>query len=336
MDSKYEYMDFIAYNGYKYRCFGDYILWDSNKLLSYLRNKILHNEGKFLYSHRFYSYNYSKDRINLKINDKVLSARLLIDCMGFESPIATTNDMIDIMGYYLLYGSKLKLKEQIDPICLSNVILNHKAKYLEILPTKDNYAYTVLLFPTKATGLSNLIQSDFSFLIEKSEYSRYFDHEATTKNRIGGIVPVGKLSRNSLDRIFLYGESAQMNPSATGTCFTKLLDNYKLIANHLSGKINADKLKKEDLAYSKRSLGEVYNRKFQLNLYEEVVNWSSNDFLSVLKLLDKSHNKLLNEILFEEIHLKTIFDSQNLWKIILQRKYYILKLLFQSLFRKIN
>jgi flavin-dependent dehydrogenase len=336
IDSTLEHMDFIAYNGYTYRCFGDYILWDSNRLIFSLNKSIHNNGGFFLYSHRFYSYYYSKGRINIKTNDKTLSTKLLIDCMGFESPISAANDMIKIIGYYLLYGSKLKLRKPIDPICLSNVILNKNAKYLEIFKTKENYAYTTLLYPTKTTTVDDCIKKDFSFLVQESEYNHYFDHEVNTNQYIGGVVPVGRLIGNSLDRIFLYGESAQMNPSATGTCFTKLLDNYKSIASFLSEKLRTNKLNKTDLIYYQSNFSKKYNRKFQLRLYEEVLNWNSNDFLLVLKLLDESHNQLLNEILFEDIHFKSIINSKNLFKLISKKKYYILKLLVKSLFMKIN
>jgi flavin-dependent dehydrogenase len=336
IDSILDHMDFIAYNGYKYRCFGDYILWDSNKLIFSLNKSIQNNGGLFLYSHRFYSYYYSKGRINIKINDKTLSTRLLIDCMGFESPISAANDMIKIIGYYLLYGSKLKLTKSIDPICLSNVILNQRAKYLEIFTTKGNYAYTTLLYPTNSTTVDDCIKKDFSFLVQESEYSHYFDQETKTNQYIGGVVPVGRLIGNSLDRIFLYGESALMNPSATGTCFTKLLGNYKPIANFLSEKLKTNKLSKTDLIYSKSNFSKKYNRKFQLSLYEEVLTWNSNDFLLVLRLLDESHNQLLNEILFEDIHFKSIINSKNLFKIIPKKKYYIPKLLVKSFFMKIS
>ena len=336
IDTYYSHMDFIAYNGYKYRCEGRYVLWDSEKLVMKLSKIFLSEGGKYLFSHKFYSYSCTKNDIVVKANNKSIKAKLLIDCMGFESPIAVANDLLKIEGYYILHGGKYKLRRNVDPICLANIMLNKNAKYLEIFPTSNNYAYTTILYPSLNAINDENVQSDFNFLINKSEFSTYFEHLEPHVSKIGGIVPVGKLKKNSLDRIFLYGESAQMNPSATGTCLTKLFNNYLVISNYLSDMISQNTLKQDDLNYTKRDNTTKFNKRFQLQLYEEVLKWNSKDFLFILSQLDSSTNQIVNDILFENLKLRSLINTELIKSTVKNGKYYVFYLLLKSLFKNIN
>lgn len=332
INTRYSFMDFIAFNDYKLRCNGQYILWDTVGLIQYLKDKIEHQGGIFSFSQRFYSYSYNRDSIAIKANDKKYTSKLLVDCTGYESPIAASNDLLKIKGYYLLHGATIKLKQRIDPICLANVVISSKPRYLEVFPTSENYAHTTLIVPQKYLGTNSDIYKEFKFITSHTEYNEYFDLNAEVKGYLGGIVPVGSIQSQSLERIFFYGESALMNPPATGTCFTKLLNNYKFIAASLSSAIKSNKLTPKDLSFVRKSFTENFNTRFQLNLYVDVLNFNSNTFYALLKRFKNLPDSLLNEILFSDINLKTLLYSIGRKRILRNFNFYFLKILIKSIF----
>jgi flavin-dependent dehydrogenase len=331
IDSEYEYMDFYAYDSSSYRCYGKYILWNTEKLLNELTNIIYKNSGVILKKHSFYNYHYSVDGITISANDKKFKTKLLIDCMGYSSPIIYSKNMIEIYGYYLLYGKVLNLKQDIEPIGLSNIILSQQPKYIEIFPKKNKQAYVILIVPEKSLKHSEILKNEFTFIIEKSEYSNFFYKPESNENHLSGLIPVGKLRYNSLDRIFLFGEAGQMNPSSTATCFTQLLYSYKEICKDISERILYNQLSKSDLAitnpyFSKR------NKEFHLNLFKRILNWNSDDFKKLIHHMNNMDNNLVNAIIFGEINFDSLLNLKNILGLIKKRNYFVLNPLIKSLF----
>ena|SRR5258708_26217535 len=134
VDTYFKHMDFADTHQNKFRLKGDYALWNTISLMGYLKQKILRNNGEIKFDQRFCSYKTKTNAIEIFANDQCYTAKLFIDCMGYNSPLILAKDMIRFKGFYLLYGAKLKLKQAIDPICLSNVMLHKSPKYFEVFP----------------------------------------------------------------------------------------------------------------------------------------------------------------------------------------------------------
>src|SRR2546421_8278923 len=122
IDSEWGEMDFIAYDRSKFTAKGRYVLWNTKKLESHLIGMISANGSEVLYQHRFYSYEVTKTSIRSYANNSIFDSRLLIDCMGYSSPIVSSANAVNILGYQHLYGRVMNLTKPISPIAVDNVI----------------------------------------------------------------------------------------------------------------------------------------------------------------------------------------------------------------------
>lgn len=330
IDSQYDHMDFRAYDSESYRCFGEYLLWDTNRLIQRLEEIILKNVGIILSNRTFYSYRDFKDYIIVYANDKRYSGKLIIDCMGYSSPIIYAKSLIRIIGYYVLYGKVLKLKSQVDPTGLSNIVISSRPKYLEIFPKQNDEAYVVLIAPEKSLQSSTSLRNEFKFITEESEYSRYFYKSEENGDQLGGLIPVGNLKTNSLNRILLFGEAGQMNPSATATCLTQLLYSYKEICAQLSDRIKYNELDDRNLSISNPYFTER-NRKFHIHLFNNILNWNSDDFRKLVLQMAKMDKKLVNEIIFGEVSADSFYNVKSILSLIRSKNYFVLNPILKSL-----
>lgn len=330
VDTSYCYMDFHSYDGKSFRCSGEYLLWDTEKLTEELERIILSNSGVILKKHTFFAYQYSNDSIVISVNDKKFSSKLLVDCMGYSSPIIYAKHLIRIYGYYILNGSVVNLKKQIEPIGLSNILLSNRPKFLEVFPKSNNQAYVVLIEPEKSIKKNSSLGEEIKFIIEKSEYSQYFEKPSSESRYLYGLIPVGKLRTNALDRIFLFGEAGQMNPAATATCLTQLFYSYKEIASKLLQRLETNQLSKEKLVINTPYFTNG-NKKFHLNLFRNILNWTSDDFSKLIYQMNKMDHDLVNQVIFGEINFKSLLNSKNIKNLIVNKNYFVLKPLLKSL-----
>src|SRR5580765_6430122 len=118
VDRTYDFLDFVAYDGLTATVKGDYSLWDTDKLLDQLERDLRSANVKVLTGHTLYSYSQGRNGILLRANEKEISANLLIDCMGFGSPIVGAKGVAAIRGYYVLHGCEVGVRHDIRPIGL--------------------------------------------------------------------------------------------------------------------------------------------------------------------------------------------------------------------------
>ena len=331
IDSHYNFMDFIAYEKTSHRIHDNYILWDTNKLIEFLANKIKNNGGKILNSHNFYSYRYIKDGVQIFTNKATFNGKLIIDAMGYNSPFILSKSVVDIKGYYIVFGRTLNLKKEINPICISNICLEHKARYLEVFPTRNNQAYTIILLPEKSVKSSINVEEEFKFIVQQTYLKEYLDYKENSSNSLSGIVPVGKQLKKALHRIYFFGESGQMNPATTGACATRLLYYYKETSEFLSNNINNNTLSKNDLSKNKKYINQ-FLQNFQLSLFNDIFNWNSDNFLDLVNKLQYIDDSVVSDFLFGDLNLKDLYEKNIIGKLIKSKNTLMLRSLFKSLF----
>lgn len=330
VDNEFHEMSFADAYGNDYSVKGDYLLWDTFKLLSYLKNEVLKNGGNILFSERFCGYREERTHIKVFSNNRQSKAKLLIDCMGFGSPLVLAEGMMNIKGYYLLYGSKLKIEKAISPICLSNYLLSVKPKYFEVFPTCNSEAYAAILQPSAHLNNMNEIVSDFDFFIKKSVYSSYFKQGNYVAFK--GVVPVGSIRKRSLNRIMFFGESAQNNPAATGTCLTRLLMNYKSVTDFIETKILENKLTAKDL----HEVPEVLNtfvRNLQLRAYMELLSCNSRKFSEYIGYIPNISDEILNKFIFGSLESKDFIQIKRIKKILTTQNFRLFSILLRSSYK---
>lgn len=302
IDTSYSTMDFIAYDGLTFRATGDYVLWESSRLIDHLANRIKKAGGEIDLGQQFYSIRENRDAIVVMANSRSIRARLVIDCMGYQSPIVFARNVMSVMGYYLLYGATFPLRAAVAPVALHNLMLSDHPGYIEAFPTEDGRLHIVLIVPAAELKPLSSLQSDFTFIVSKSPYAKHIDSPVSPERRfLGGIVPVGRMRRAALDRIFFFGEAGQSNPAASATALTRMLQSYRGISKHLSDCLAADSVSARDLGAVKQPVGGT-NQRLQRALFRSILHWRSDDFRTVIdELVRLDDTELVNHLVFGDL-----------------------------------
>ena len=332
--AKYNHIDFIAYNGESYRCAGNYLLWDTERLISYLEALVTSRGSVILPGHTFYSYKLQKHKITIFANDLAASAKLAIDCMGYGSPIIYAKGIIDILGYYLLYGGTFTAAEKIDPVGLHNMSLSSKPCYVEAFPA-GNKLHLILILPTSSAKAVSSLREEFDFVVNRSPYRRAIQPISGKREFLGGIIPVGTLRRRALDRLFFFGEAGQSNPAATATALTRMLYSYQAVASELSSRIKTDCLSAKDLGEQELSAIRQFDQNFQLALFREILKWDSDKFLALVQEMARTDNHdIVNNIMFGQT-LGSAFNAKTIAQLLSRKSSNILRNLLQGLAKSV-
>ena len=323
-------MDFISNRRAVFTAKDQYVLWDTKKLETFLIEKIADNGSEIYYKHRFYSYRYEFNNIVAQANNITINSKLLVDCMGFASPIVGSSSAIEIFGYHHLYGRTMTLKKNINPIAVDNVLLSGSPSYLEIFPRSDGVANVVLISPAKQSDSATKLAQDFDFVVNSSHYSEYLE-ECRSDNILGGTVPIGRIKKTALDRIIFFGEAGQVHPAASCTCLNKLLHSYKDVAAKITTRLDDDHLGAGDLKNVVPRMNKFAQR-FHQNLYKEMHNWTSDNGEEFIELLHCLDQKSLDDLVFGEIGLKHFSHLENLKRVLEKRNTIWLKPFLRTIF----
>jgi len=330
VDSAWSEMEFVANDRSKFTARGEYILWNTRLLESHLIDRIVENGSKILYDHRFYSYKRTHDRIIAHANNVSFSSTLLIDCMGYSSPIAASANVVSILGYHHLYGRVIKLKSAIVPVAVDNVILSGQPSYLEIFPRSDGFANVVLIAPAESTNSVSKLEKDFEFIVERSHYSASFE-DPRDGEKLQGIVPIGRLKRASLDRILFFGEAGQIHPAASCTCLSKLLHQYKVVCGRIRQQMNSNRLRSEDLRHVATRMN-TFSQRLHQNMFVEISGWGSDKAERFIELLHCLDQRSLDDFIFRELTAKHLLRYENILNLIKKRNFLWLRPFFKTLF----
>jgi flavin-dependent dehydrogenase len=319
VDSEWYELDFIASSRAKFTAAGEYILWDTNRLETYLIETITANGGIVRYGHRFYGHHYAHGGIVSHINSETYHSSLLVDCMGFASPIVKASRAVNILGYHHLYGKVLRLKKEITPVAADNVLLSDHLSFFEVFPRSDGNANAVLIAPAETIRSTRTLGQDFSFIVEKSHYSDVLE-PLPGGEILQGVVPVGTVRATALNRILFFGEAGQLHPAASGTCLTHLLLQYKSVAETITQKVRAGALSASDLSSVTRRMSN-FGVRFHQNMFLEVIRQTSNCGDAFVELLNCLDQKLVNDFLFGDISARRFMRVWKLARLLQQRNF---------------
>ena len=333
VDSEWEEIEFISNSRERFCAVGSYTLWNTKRLESKLLRQIAQNGSAVHYKHRFYSYKYVDDAIESYANARAFRSHLLIDCMGYASPIVHSSNSVDILGYYHLYGQVTKLTSAINPVALDNVILSGRPSYLEIFPRSDGKANVVLIAPAKTTQSIEQLQTDFEFIIDGSHYADRFARSVDDE-MLYGIVPIGIPKRLSLDRILFFGEAAQLHPASSCTCLDRLLMSYKRVSQSVANTISARALSAKDIAKC-APYKATFSDRFHRNMYQEMAAWRSEHLPAFIELLRCTDPASLEDFIFGDADFDRVKQLKGAWKVMQKRNFLWVRPLMRSIFSAI-
>jgi 2-polyprenyl-6-methoxyphenol hydroxylase-like FAD-dependent oxidoreductase len=306
IDRRYNILDFVAYDGLTATVNGNYCLWDTEKLIGLLAERLLQNGARLLTGHQLYAFWHGRDQIVIRANSQTIHAKLLIDCMGFGSPLVGAKNIATIKGYYVLHGCEVEVKDHVRPIALDNVVINRNPAFFELFPTSKATAHAAIILPSRHYKADRSLQKEFSFILNKSHYAEHIRGELPNgKNSYFGVVPVGRLHRPALDRIVFFGEAGQANPAASATGLTRMLRTYRELAAGLEQCLRTNRLQQGHLLRAIPPYMTRMNRIFQESLFEGLLSFDSDRFRRLVDELKDYPDQTVNDLLFAEFNFRS-------------------------------
>jgi flavin-dependent dehydrogenase len=323
IDQKYQFMDFIGFDGTYRRVHGELILWDGAGITAHLYNRAAEGGCRFLFEHHFFSFQRSHKRITVQCEETEIECSLIVDCMGWQSPFGLSFSLVTMKGYYFAVGAELEMHQPLDPVCLHNIRLGPQARYIEIFPRSNGRAYVSLIAPLSHLDSRKEVSREFHFILDHTPYRSKFSRSKASRP-LFGIVPVGAIRRRSIDNVYFFGEAGFTHPAATGACLTPMLRSLRAVAGGLSDCVTEGRLDARDLATVGPGLTRL-NQRFQLNLYSEVLSWTSAEFSSVLKKLEGVDDEIISRVLFGNIDMSSILTAKNIVNLARNRNWPLLR-----------
>ena len=305
IDRRYDFLDFLAYDGLTASISGRYCLWDTQKLIENLLQELSCRGVTVLTGHRLYSLSYTPHGIVVRANSQEIRARLLIDCMGFGSPLVGAKNIATITGYYILHGCEIELKGEVRPVGLDNVIINQQPAFFELFPTSKGTAHAAIILPSRQYTPGRSIKGELSFILSKSHYCEQILWEPSRLQKsYFGIIPVGRLHKPALDRVVFFGEAGQTNPAASATGLTRMLHTYQDLAASIQQCLAQDTLTCKHLLRAIPQYMTTMNRAFQECLFESLLSYNSDDFRRLVQELNEYPDDVLNGLLFADFDFR--------------------------------
>lgn len=303
VDRYYDFMDFVAYDGLTATVHGNYSLWDTEKLVGKLEQDLKDAGVEVLTGHTLYSFSQTRDAIVVRANSLEIKAKLLIDCMGFGSPIVGAKNIATIKGYYIVHGCEVLVKGDVRPIGLDNVVINKYPAFFELFPTSKGTAHAAIIMPSHQYKPSRSIKSELMFILRKSHYASQITWDSSqVQKSYFGIVPVGRLRTPALDRILFFGEAGQANPATTATALTRMLLVCRPLAAAILECLEQNKLGKKDLVNSIPRYMTPMNRLFQEMLFDSLLSFNSDDFRRLVEDLKDYPADVVNDLIFAKFN----------------------------------
>jgi 2-polyprenyl-6-methoxyphenol hydroxylase-like FAD-dependent oxidoreductase len=299
VDTRYDALEFVAYDGLTATIKGDYCLWDTDKLVDLLAQRLIDNGVRLLTGHRLYSFFEERNAIAIRANAETIRAKLLIDCMGFGSPIVGAKDVATITGYYILHGGEVAVRAGCRPVALDNVIVSRNPTFFEIFPTSRATAHAAIILPSRQYRPERSLQKEFSFILQHSHYAQHIaDQPPDHKRSYFGVVPVGRLHHPALDRMVFFGEAGQSNPAASATGLSRMLRTHHELAHRLEGCLRTGHLQRKHLLRAIPASMTRMNRFFQESLFESLLSFDSDQFRRLVQEMGSYPDEIVNDLLF--------------------------------------
>jgi flavin-dependent dehydrogenase len=301
VDARYDFLDFIAYDGLTARIEGSYCLWDTDKLTTHLV-QALSGRVEVLTGHRFYSLAYEHGGIVVRANSRSIHARLLVDCMGFGSPLVGAKNVASITGYYILHGCEVGTSAPIAPVGLDNVVIDRRPVFFELFPTSHQSAHAAVILPSHQYKTERPLKSELNFILGHSHYREKLLWNPKEPSRsYFGIIPVGRLHKPAIDRIVFFGEAGQANPATSATGLTRMLKTYRALAEAIRQCLEQNALTQRDLLRAMPPYMSSTNRVFQECLFESMLSFSSDDFRQLVQELKDCPDDIVNDLIFADL-----------------------------------
>ncbi len=297
--TRYDTLDFIAYDETSATLRGAYVLWDTERLVKTLADIAIRGGTRVLLGRCFKSYRQTAGYAVVTTGSESIRTRLIVDCMGYESPIVSAKRTVSILGFFAIQGRRFELTGELAPVGLHNALIQGRPTYFELFPDGLGMAYGAMIQPTLQLSDKTTLAADFRSVLEMPPYGACLRPapDALDK-RVFGIVPVGVPRVSALDRVAFFGEAAQANPPTSATGLTRMLYNYRSFSAHLEQCVRSNQLDKRSISSGAVSMMSSTHRRFQLALFRRLLNFTSDDFRRLVIEIERNPDSLINDLIF--------------------------------------
>lgn len=139
----------------------------------------------------------------------------------------------------------------------------------------------------------------------------YADYFGQRLSNYGGTVPVGRMKQLALDRIFFWGEGAQIQPPASAMCLHRIIKTYPIVAASLLSCLKNDLLGAKELSRCTEKVPYV-TRLLQNKLFHDLRGANSDKFKKTVLKFQRIEDRLLEKCLVGDITMKDLFQFKNL------------------------
>ena len=234
------------------------VIFDHDKVLQIWMDRA-EAKGTVIKQEAFLSYKKHDAGVNVTTDKGVYSSKLLIDCMGINSPIVQENKLIKRKDAWVIYGAKMKNVTFENPYQLEYLPLNDEENtYIGIHPhseTETNiYAFQ---------GRKNTVGNPDDLREKFEEVIADIQPNAKRISTLRGTIVSGTLKKYALDRVIFFGSSGMLNPDGCGMGFNQILMKHQIFAEGIQKVMETDSLDQKSLQKVANSLKDQETINFQ-------------------------------------------------------------------------
>lgn len=219
------------------------VILEEKKVLNIFMEKTLSN-GATIGRNNLVDYRNEGKELIVKTQKGNLKARLMIDCMGINSPILKRNKLIKYFYAWTCFGSKI-----------NNIKVNDTDQ-IRFMPVGDKHNSYITFYPINKRRASFYIFRDIKQKVSdplsfrntyNSVLKKHFP-KANKLSMIKGNIISGELKKYALNNIVFFGESGMLTPPACGMGFNEILMKHKDFSKGIKSAFDDNKLKEKDLS----------------------------------------------------------------------------------------
>ncbi len=223
------------------------VILDTQKVLSHWLSIMKKNNGVVIQQPLVNAVS-QKDIVVVTIGKKNYTAKLLIDCTGFQSPVLKKNHLIKRINTWIIYGYVIEAKMPTTKEILFLPVNDDVNTYWGIYPHHKNKGDAYVFYNAENEPGS----MDFMIKTFNREIKKQFPKYKKLKELTGRII-TGELNRYALDRIVFFGEAGMLTPPACGMGFNEILVRHEKFSKHIKRTMKKNML--DQISLEEISLG---------------------------------------------------------------------------------
>jgi 2-polyprenyl-6-methoxyphenol hydroxylase-like FAD-dependent oxidoreductase len=210
-----------------------------------------------------------------------LRTRLLIDCSGGSSAIASTFRLHKLTGFFTIYAEhRTGLTFPPDTMVTAQAsVLGHPPVFFELMPTGHDSAFCIAFTATRRAQRFEQLEATLREQLAGREFV-VAAPESEITHRARGVIPVGRMKRH-LPGLASFGEAAMLQPPLLGTAFNEVLEYAHSVAEQVIEALEQHRVRS---FYPRYRLAKHFNDSLQWWFAKRLIDASVEDIDYLVRL----------------------------------------------------